>query len=220
MIRINLLPFRATKKTENIKRQITIFTAILVVLILGMAWYYMHLSGKIDTLNTKVEDIKLQVKKTERIVEKVDQIQKALNTLNKKIDVITNLKLKRDESVRFLDAMTKVVIPKRMWLTDLQAIGQTVNIQGIALDNKTVADFMTRLEGANYLYPGEAARKEDETRADWEKRLEASRWFSSVNLTNIKQIQIRNNNLKNFQIVCRRKPMPMPAADKAAKAKK
>ncbi|MBW1840496.1 MAG: PilN domain-containing protein [Deltaproteobacteria bacterium] len=210
MIRINLLPFRATKKTENIKRQITIFMVILGVLIVGMAWYHMNLSGKIDTLTAKVEDVKFQVAKTEKIAKKVDKIKNDLDVLNQKIAVIKNLKLKRDESVRFLDTMTKVVIPKRMWLTSLQAIGQSVNIQGIALDNKTVADFMNQLEGASYIDADEAAKKEIETAAEWEKRLQASRWFSSVNLSNIKQIAIRNNNLKNFQIVCLRKPYPIP----------
>jgi len=54
--------------------------------------------------------------------------------------------LSRKEAVLLLDTMTKMVIEKRMWFTSLEEKVSVLDIRGIALDNKTVADFMTRLE--------------------------------------------------------------------------
>jgi type IV pilus assembly protein PilN len=67
---------------------------------------------------------------------------------------------------------------KRLWFTNFRENGDDINIQGIALDNKTIADFMTRLE--------------------------ASTLFLNVNLRAIKQQTINELNLKNFEIICTR----------------
>ena len=217
MIRINLLPFRATKKTENIKRQITVFAAVLVVLIVGLAWYHLKLSSSIAELNSKIEDVKQKVAKEEKIAKMVDLIKKDLETLNQKIDVIHNLDMKREEAVRFLDLMAETVVAQRMWLTRLEMPGNSVKIEGIALDNKTVADYMTRLQEASYLDADESVQKDGETTEAWQKRLDDSKWFSSVNLQSIRRIDIRNNNLKNFQITCQKKPRVISETGKAEK---
>jgi type IV pilus assembly protein PilN len=80
----------------------------------------------------------------------------------------------RKRPVKLLDTMTQVVVPKRMWFTSLTSGNSTVGINGIALDNKTIADFMTRLEG--------------------------SKLFSAVNLKSIRQQKRANLNLKRFAI--------------------
>jgi type IV pilus assembly protein PilN len=77
------------------------------------------------------------------------------------------------------------VVPQRMWFTHLDDKDKTVKIDGIALDNKTVADFMVRLQGCGL--------------------------FSSVNLKTLKQKEVLNNNLKSFQITCEKVSMEKPA---------
>ncbi len=74
--------------------------------------------------------------------------------------------------------MTRMVIPGRMWFTSLSDISETVEITGLALDNKTVADFMIQLEGAKL--------------------------FSNVSLKTLKQQTIKDVVLKNFEISCRK----------------
>ena len=88
-----------------------------------------------------------------------------------------------------LETMTEVVIPKRMWFTTLSDNYQRVGIKGFALDQKTVADFMTALESTNL--------------------------FSSVNLTTLKHVERDDLGLgiKEFEITCD-KPQPESAAPK------
>ena len=112
------------------------------------------------------------------LTKEIDDIKKKLDIIKKKTAVIKNLEQNRKSSVILLDTMTNMVIPGRMWFTSLSAISDSVEINGLALDNKTVADFMIKLEG--------------------------SKLFSSVSLKTLKQQAIKDVGLKNFEISCRK----------------
>ena len=192
MIKVNLLPFRTARKKENIRQQVSIFLLSIIFVALSMYSYNISLNNKINEYNVKIENIKNEVAKYDKIVKEIADIKNKLGVLNKKTSIIKNLGLNRKEPVRLLDTMTFTVIPKRMWFTNLEAKEKIVTIKGIALDNKTVADFMTRLEN--------------------------SKLFVSVNLTTIKQP--KNNkypNLKEFVISCNKMPLDNAGADKANK---
>ena len=108
------------------------------------------------------------------------------------------LEANRFAPVRLLDVMTQVIVPKRMWFTSLSTKGKTVKISGIALDNKTVADFMVRLEKTGL--------------------------FSDVDLKTLKKHEVgKAKNFKSFQISCKKKksakkkPKKLTAKTKAKK---
>jgi type IV pilus assembly protein PilN len=42
--------------------------------------------------------------------------------------------------------MTEMIIEERMWFTVLSVNGNSISLGGIALDERTIADFMKRLE--------------------------------------------------------------------------
>jgi len=194
MIRINLLPYRAARRKENIRKQSSIFFfSFLLVVVIGL-FYNMRLQKKIDNLNTTIKNDEIMLAKFEKQAKEVDRIKNAFNNLEKKTGVIKSLEIKRKAAVCLLDNMTKVVAEhtsisgsdslsdkddtpvKRLWFTNFQAKGNNVGIKGIAMDNKTVADFMTRLEN--------------------------SKLYKNVNLKTLKQQKITKLNLKNFDITC------------------
>ena len=176
MIKINLLPFRAARKKENVRRQISIFLLSLVLIFVALISVNMLLSNKIDRLNTQIKETKTEIDKLAKIIQEIDQIKKKIENLNLKIDVIKKLEANRVEPVKLHDAMTQLVVANRMWFTDFSSSGGKVVIRGVALDNNTVADFMTRLENANL--------------------------FSAVNLDTIQQKNIQNMDMKTFSITC------------------
>jgi len=199
MIRINLLPFRAARKKENIRRQVSIVLLSIFLVILVMLYFNISLKNKIDALDAKVESTKKQIALVEKQAKKVDRIKKEFDKLKKKIRVIKNLETNRKASIRLLDNMTKMVVEKtsiseldesegkdikpekRLWFTSFSAKGNDINIKGIALDNKTVADFMTRLE--------------------------VSEIYKNVNLKTLKQQKVNKLKLKSFEITCTRVPL-------------
>ena len=192
MIKVNLLPFRAERKKENIRQQVSIFVLSIIFVLFSMYYYNVSLNNKISAYNVKIENINNEIAKYNKIVEEVKDIENRLDILNKKTNVIKNLELNRKEPVRLLDMMTSMVIPKRMWFTRLEAKEEVVTIKGFSLDNKTVADFMTRLED--------------------------SKLFDSINLTTLKQQKYNKlTNLKEFVISCNKMPPKNVDTDKANK---
>ena len=177
MIRINLLPFRVARKKENVRRQISIFLLSFLLVTVAMIYYNMILNSKMLDLNARTNKITKELAQYNKINNEIKFIKKKLELLAKKTNVIKNLDLSREDAVRLLDAMTEMVIEKRMWLSMLETKQKTVNIKGIALDNKTVADFMMRLED--------------------------SKLFNKVELKTTKQQKFKKTiNLKSFEITC------------------
>jgi len=219
MIRINLLPYRAARKKENVRNQVVVVFAIIAIVVTCLVGIFLHLEGQIDDLNVKIDNTKREVAKVEKIAKRVDKLQREINTLKKKIAVIKKLKKNRKEPVLFMGAMTRLVVAKRMWLTNMQVKGKSVNFNGIALDNKTVADFMTQLENANRLDEKKLARKKGESRAKWAKRKRKSRWFSSVTLSTLNAKKIKKHKLKSFKISCKKATSKKPKKAKAKKKK-
>ncbi len=179
MIRINLLPFRAARRKENIRRQVSVFVLLLIFFILALFYYTLSMNEKIVKKRTEIKSVKNQIVLYKKKVNKVSGIKKKLKIMQQKFDIIKSLQAKRREPVELLDKMTGIIVPKRMWLTSLRTDNKSVRITGIAFDNKTVADFMTRLEGSSL--------------------------FSNVDLKNIRMKNIdKTVQMKAFEVLCRK----------------
>ena len=194
MIRINLLTIRAARKKENVRRQVSIFMLSLAFLLIILFYYNWTLGDQVDNLNANIKQTTAELKKYEKINKEIAEIKKKLSNLKKKMVVMETLEANRFEPTRLLDMMTQVIVPKRMWFTRLESKGSSVKISGIALDNKTVADFMVRLE--------------------------KSELFTEVDLNTLKRQTVDKSNLKGFQISCVKKPNIKPQQPVKIKAKK
>ncbi|UCD86843.1 MAG: PilN domain-containing protein [Desulfobacterales bacterium] len=150
MIRVNLLPVRAARKKENIRRQVSIFFLSAVMGLAFMGYLAYNLSGKINNMEEDIEDTQNELAELEAINKQVKEIQDKLNRLQAKMDIIQRLDANRIGSVRIMDALTSLVVAQKMWLTSLTEAGGQVTLNGVAVDNKTVADFMRRLEESPY----------------------------------------------------------------------
>ena len=170
MIRINLLPYRAAKKKENIRRQVSIFFLSLVVVALLVFWYNSMLGGKITSLNAEIRSTQDQVAKYKKINDEIAEIKKKLAVLERKIQVIESLEANRKAPVQNLDGLYKVLVEKRMWYTQITEKGETFSLSGVAIDNQTVADYMTRLERSDR--------------------------FQNVRLSSIQQHKVRDQEIK------------------------
>ena len=198
MIRINLLPFRAARKKENIRRQISVFFLSVFLMLAVLIYYNIHLGGRIKTLKKSVAVTGNELKKYQKITQQIEEIKKKLAILQKKTEVIRKLETDRFEPVQILEAMTEKIIAKRMWFTSFSDHPKDIKVTGVALDNKTVADFMTRLEGSG--------------------------WFSSVRLNTLEKHVVKGSSLKKFSIACDKKAdtsnTQISAPDKSKKKRK
>jgi type IV pilus assembly protein PilN len=189
MIRINLLPFRLARKKENIRRQVSIFILLLVFSTILLFYSNRFWNNQIFSLSQEVDHLKHELKVATTAANEVDKIQKELADLESKCKVIDTLKANRREPVELMDAMTQLVVARRMWFTSFADVGMNVNIKGVALDNPTVANFMSRLEQSGL--------------------------FSAVNLVDVKQQKINKLNLMSFNISCQKAPPKSTAKSEA-----
>jgi len=146
MIRINLLPFRAARKKENVRRQVSFFILSVAFVALALFYYNSILANQVSELEEGVNSSKIELAKYQAKNKEVKLLEKKLKILKQKTAVIEGLDASREDAVRLLDKMTAVMVPGRMWLSSFSAMGNSVKISGTAVDNKTVADFMTNLQ--------------------------------------------------------------------------
>ena len=189
MIRINLLPYRAARKKENIRIQVNVFLGSLLIVGLLVFWYNSYLGGRVDGLNKEIISTREQVAKYKKINEEIAEIKKKLAVLDRKIKVIESLEADRKAPVQNLDSLYDLLVEKRMWYNQIEQRGDSFKLSGIALDNQTVADYMTRIE--------------------------KSERFHNVRLSSIKQYEIQGKNLKlkQFEVNFEKKPMEKAAAE-------
>lgn len=148
MIRINLLPFRAARKKENVRRQISIFLLSFVFLLVVVIYYNVNLNQQINRLKVKNEETTAQLAKYNKINKEIASIKKKLTVLNQKVDVINHLDGSRTEAVLLLESMTELIVPDRMWFTSFTLKGNNIALKGVAMDERTISDFMKNLEGS------------------------------------------------------------------------
>jgi type IV pilus assembly protein PilN len=146
MIKINLFPVRAALKKENIRRQVSIFFLCIVLSVCLMAYITISMRRTISNLNRDIASTQADLEKYEAIAKQVNKMKQDLKRLEEKMDIIVQLEANRTGPVRFMDALTEVVVADKMWLTSLTESGGNMELKGMATDNKIVADFMTRLE--------------------------------------------------------------------------
>jgi type IV pilus assembly protein PilN len=148
MIRINLLPFRAARKKENVRRQVSIFFLSLILVVIVATWVNHLFSNKIRSIDSQIKETTTQVKKYNKINQEIADIKKKLDVLNKKIKVIKSLDLTRKAPVELLNDMTQLVVEQQMWLTSLRERAGMIKVTGVALDNPAIAEFMTRIQSS------------------------------------------------------------------------
>jgi len=151
MIRINLLPFRAARKKENVRRQISIYALSVIFLFVAMAYFYMSLNSQLKALQAeksrKVQELATYAHTTKRI----NEVKKKVKEIQSKLGVIRGLEKNKTGPVELLDEISRAVPKGKLWLISLQQRGETLNLTGTATDNDTVALFMTNLEKAKQI---------------------------------------------------------------------
>jgi type IV pilus assembly protein PilN len=220
MIRINLLPFRSTRKKENIRRQLSIFLLSLILSLVALFGVNLLLSNQIDDLNSRMTTAQAELQQYEKINKDIEEIKKKLDTLNKKMAVIRELDTNRYEPVRLMDTLSQVIVEKRMWISKISTKSDSISLDGMAMDDKTVADFMTRLESCGLFSSVHLKTLKQVDKSRLHKTFEENRAIVSeltslrikTELTvaekeRLKELESIVLILKSFEITCNKKPL-------------
>lgn len=176
MLRINLLPIRQLKKRAKARNQIVSFATLVVFLLLILGAVAFLQTTKISTVESQIAQLQAETKKYDPILQEMQRLETAKKDLENKITIIKKLKKDSSSTVHILDEVANKVDSKRMWLKSLKQEGTSLSLDGVALDNRTVAQFMDSLKESPFI--------------------------SGVNLSNASLIKVSGRNLKSFSLAC------------------
>jgi type IV pilus assembly protein PilN len=149
MIRINLLPVRAKKKRNTSLYQLAgIVAALLVTFAAGVSVHLVY-AGKVDQTAKKIEDQQTEIKRLEKIIGEVKELEKQRARLESQLGVITKLEKGKRGPVRVLDELSNG-IPKRVWITSFREQGGTLTLEGSAIENADISEFMRSMQKSAY----------------------------------------------------------------------
>ena len=147
MIKINLLPFRATRIKEKIKLHVFIYIGFSSILILAMTWFYIDYTTKLKDLRKRQDKLDGELASYKDITAKIRVLEQTKKDVDGKLKKIKELEKVKSGPVKLLDDIAVSVPKDKLWLTALKETKGTLVLEGTAMDNETVADFMNRLKG-------------------------------------------------------------------------
>jgi type IV pilus assembly protein PilN len=175
MIKINLLLGKKEKKKVGIRKEfiILILSIVFLVVILGVIHYLLE-KEKSNTL-AKISETKKEIAYYKSLTTEVLKAKEAQKVLQDKLNVINSLRKEKAFPAKVLDELS-IDKPEKIHLESVKKEGSRLGIEGIALDDETIANFMTNL------------RK--------------SKLFKNVDLVVSEQVEQSQIKLKKFILSC------------------
>lgn len=155
MIKINLLPIRAARKREYVKQQLALFVVLLIGMVVGLVMWYTSIQNRIDNHQKEIARTQQKIVQYKKAIGEVEKYKGLEAELNKKLTIIEDLVKSKVGPVRVLDRLSQVV-PRQVWLLSWKEKSGSVTVEGEALTNKDVAQFMSQLAEIVQLNPRES----------------------------------------------------------------
>jgi len=194
MIQINLLPVRTKKRKETARQFVSVYFLSIVLIVAGMGYVGVVNNGEITQRKQRLTQLQQEVAKFAKYEAMLKDLTKKKEIVDKKRGIIKSLQADRDSIVRILALLSIKVPPEKIWFEKLGQNQNAISIDGVALSNEAIAEFMRELESSIYV-----------DRA-------------TVNLVFSRQTTIEGRKLRQFQLMCRF--FPYTEAEKRAKQKK
>jgi type IV pilus assembly protein PilN len=144
MIKINLLLARKEKKKVGLRKEVVVLIASVAILIAGLIVFQWRLDKEREDTLTKISDTKKEIAYYKSLTTEVVKAREAQKTLQDKLNVINTLRKEKAGAAKVLDELS-MDKPEKLQLESLKKEGAKLGIEGIALDDETIANFMTNL---------------------------------------------------------------------------
>jgi type IV pilus assembly protein PilN len=175
MIRINLLLARKEKKKIGMRKEMVVLIFSVVLLLVFLLLFQWKIGKEKDDTLAQISETRREINRYKSLTTELIKQKEVQKTLQEKLNVINALRKEKDTPARVLDELS-IDKPEKIQLESLRKEGSKLGIEGIALDDETVANFMTSL------------RK--------------SKVFKNVDLIVSEQIEQSKIKLKKFSLSC------------------
>lgn len=187
MIRINLLPVRASRRQEAVRNELVLAGLVLAAVTVFLAGLQIVLMAQASTLTSENIELDEQLKKKEAIRLEVEEMEKVRKDLEQKLAVIQQLNANRIGPVLLLSDLSDAT-PEKLQLTSLVEKDGVVKLTGLAVTHEVISQFMINIE--------------------------KSKRFTDVGLNGVEQIENGGVKLKEFEITAKlvKETVEAPAA--------
>lgn len=151
MLKINLLPVRQLKKRAKAKQQLLGMVLLFIFVLALLTTAGALQAQKIKNLEADISALTIKKDSYTPILNKIAQLKKSREDLTRKTEIINKLKTDSSLTVRVLDQVALKVDKQRMWLESLQQQDSALTLNGTALDDQTVAQFMDNLKESSFV---------------------------------------------------------------------
>jgi type IV pilus assembly protein PilN len=149
MVKINLLPIKSELRKKALIEHVTLLS-LCIVLVFILSWSVQaSVNHQKETLQKEVTSTKLEIKKLTAEAGEIEKFKQQKQELERKLEIITNLNAKKSGPVEVLDQLS-LLIPEKAWITSMKNNGGNLVLDGVAVDNPTIASFMKNLQASPY----------------------------------------------------------------------
>ena len=149
MVKINLLPIKSELRRKALIEHIVLLV-LCVSLVFILSWFVQaSITNQKDTLQQEIAQTKLEIKKLTAEAGEIEKFKKQKQELERKLGIIKDLNTKKSGPVEVLDQLG-LIIPEKAWINSVKNSGNSLSLDGIAVDNPTIATFMKKLQASQY----------------------------------------------------------------------
>ncbi len=156
-------------------RYFLIIIIVLIVNAVAMTTVYFYISHQIDNKNRQVLQAQQEINQFSHLGQQMNSTVSSHDMLQAKEQLIEQLEKERGIEKQLLSAVS-LAIPKKVWLTEWLQTEKNVVLNGYAVSNDILADFISMLS--------------------------KNPVFSTVSLTSTQSKKIKNSNVYQFKLVC------------------
>lgn len=149
MIRINLLPVKQLQAEVTRRREIITGSAVLGTALLLLLGTYLYQSFQLTGLENELAGLRTELQALNAKVKEVSDLQVKIKDLRGKQKIIEDLNNKKSGPALVMASLS-LATPASLWLTDLRESGGNVTMNGLAVDNETIANFMRSLASSKH----------------------------------------------------------------------
>jgi len=153
MIRINLLPGpkgRQAKPQYDVRAQALLGVGLVLITLAGCWWYSAALDTEIEAKQAEKQDKEKQVAQLKEQVKQVADFEQRKKILEDKNRIIDQLEKSRVGPVKVMDHVSQSLEPLKLWLVRVGVNGQSIDLEGRAMTNDDVVEFVNNLRRTDY----------------------------------------------------------------------
>jgi len=150
MARINLLPWRESRRSEQQKEFFTLMGLAAAVCVGVVLLTHFEINGRVDHQERRNQFVTNEIKILDDKIKEIKKLDSTRQALIERMEVIQNLQATRPGIVHLFDELVST-LPDGVHLTSLRQSENSLDIAGRAESNARVSSYMRNIEASEWI---------------------------------------------------------------------